>query len=37
MPQTTDQTLSDDAVFSPIDEILDELRNGRMVILTSMD
>ena len=34
MPQTTDQTLADDAIFSPIDEILDELRNGRMVILT---
>ena len=34
MPQTTDHTHSDDAVFSPIDEILDELRNGRMVILT---
>lgn len=28
------QTLSEEAVFSPIDEILDELRNGRMVILT---
>ena len=28
------ETLSDDAVFSSIDEILDELRNGRMVILT---
>lgn len=34
MPETSPQTLSDDAIFSPIDEILDELRNGRMVILT---
>lgn len=34
MPQTPDKPLSDDAVFSPIHEILDELRAGRMVILT---
>ena len=34
MPESTETTLDDHAVFSPIDEILDELRNGRMVILT---
>lgn len=34
MPETSQKTLADDAVFSPIEEVLDELRNGRMVILT---
>jgi 3,4-dihydroxy 2-butanone 4-phosphate synthase/GTP cyclohydrolase II len=34
MPQTSPQTTTTDDAFATIPEILDELRNGRMVILT---